>query len=409
LRQVGTSNIYDATDSSYLRLTENGGPLLVQSTDGTRLSLSYSNGEYRCTEIKDSNGNYITVNNNALGQISNVVDTLGRVINFNYDTNANLISITQAWNGQPSHQWVSFGWGTRTMQSSFSGAAVVGTSNGTVLPVITQVALNDTSYFTFDYTNSLQVSLIKQYFGATERNATSLTYETPGSDVPRLLSSSVSAQNWTGINGVPSQVTTQYSVGGDGACVLTAPDGTIYKEYYGTGWQRGLTTLSEVWSGGVRQKWTTTAWTQDNTSVSYEMNSRVTETNIYDASGNRHRTVIDYGGKHVGHHVCRRWADDLRFRVDVPRGVRWRRFTNTQNRARVNALTAVHKSCVRGGEFERGHFFCSERQRGITLRFWQTKFFREIGDAGETGLQGNVNGHDIQRLHERGAEGDVLH
>ena len=66
---------------------------------------------------------------------------------------------------------------------------------------------------------------------------------------------------------------TQYSVAGDGACVLTAPDGTIYKEYYGTGWQKGLTTLSEVWSGGVRQKWTTTAWTQDNTSVGYEIES----------------------------------------------------------------------------------------------------------------------------------------
>lgn len=295
LRQVGTSNIYDAADSSYLRLTDNGSTLLVHSTDGTKLSLSEINGEYRCVEIKDSNGNYITVNNNALGRISSIVDTLGRVINFNYDGNANLISITQSWNGQPSHQWVSFGWGTRTMQSSFSGAAMVGITNGTVLPVITQVGLNDTSYFTFDYTNSLQVSLIKKYFGTVERNATSFTYETPGSDVPRLISSSVSAQNWTGVNGVPSQVTTQYSVGSDGACVLTAPDGTIYREYYGTGWQRGLTTLSEVWSGGVRQKWTTTAWTQDNTSVSYEVNPRVIETNVYDAGGNRRRTVIDYG------------------------------------------------------------------------------------------------------------------
>ena len=296
LRQVGTSNIYDAADSSYLRLTDNGSTLLVHSTDGTKLSLSEINGEYRCVEIKDRNGNYIVVNNNALGRISSIVDTLGRVINFNYDTNANLISITQSWNGQPSHQWVSFGWGTRTMQSSFTGlTALVGSANGTVLPVITQVGLNDTSYFTFDYTNSLQVSLVKKYFGAVERNATSFTYETPGSDVPRLISSSVSAQNWTGINGVPSQVTTQYSVAGDGACVLTAPDGTIYKEYYGTGWQRGLTTLSEVWSAGVRQKWTTTAWTQDNTSVGYEVNPRITETNVYDAGGNRRRTAIDYG------------------------------------------------------------------------------------------------------------------
>jgi YD repeat-containing protein len=295
LRQVGTSNIYDAADSSYLRLTDNGSTLLVHSTDGTKLSFSEINGEYRCVEIKDSNGNYIVINNNALGRITSIVDTLGRVINFNYDTNANLISITQAWNGQPSHQWVSFGWGTRTMQPSFSGAGVVGTANDAVYPVITQVALNDSSYFTFDYTNSLQVSLVKKYFSAVERNATSFNYETSGSDAPRLISSSVSAQNWTGINGVPAQVTMQYSVAVDGACVLTAPDGTVYKEYYGTGWQRGLTTLSEVWSAGVRKKWTTTAWTQDNTSVAYEVNPRVTETNVYDADGNRRRTTLDYG------------------------------------------------------------------------------------------------------------------
>jgi len=295
LRQLGASNIYDAADSSYLRLTDNGSTLLVHSTDGTKLSFSEINGEYRCVEIKDSNGNYITVNNNALGRITSIVDTLGRVINFNYDTNANLISITQAWNGQPSHQWVSFGWDTFPMLPSFSGAALVGTANGSVYPMITQVALNDTSYFTFDYTNSLQVSLVKKYFGTVERNATSFVYETPASDVPRLISSSVSAQNWTGINGVPAQVTTQYSVGVDGACVLTAPDGTVYKEYYGTGWQRGLTTLSEVWSAGVRKKWTTTAWTQDNTSVAYEVNPRVTETNVYDADDNQRRTRIDYG------------------------------------------------------------------------------------------------------------------
>ena len=120
LRQVGTSNYYDAADSSYLRLTDNGGTLLVHSTNGTKMSYAEINGEWRCTEIKDRNGNYITVNNNSLGRISTITDTLGRVITFNYDVNSNLISITQAWNGQPSHQWVAFSWGTRNMQYSFS-------------------------------------------------------------------------------------------------------------------------------------------------------------------------------------------------------------------------------------------------------------------------------------------------
>jgi YD repeat-containing protein len=294
LRQVNSSTVYEAADSSYLQLSENVGNLLVRSTDGTQLTFVEANNEYRCTQIKDRNGNYITVNYNALGHITTITDTLGRIIVFNYDSNANLLSITQSWAGQPSHQWVSFGWGTRNMQHSFSNDAVIGTANGTVVPVITQVALNDTSYFTFDYTNSLQVSAVKNYFGALERNANTFTYQTVSGDVPRLSSSSVSARNWSGYNNVPAQVTTQYSVDGDGACVLTAPDGTIYKEYYGTGWQKGLTVLSEVWSGGAKQKWTTTLWTQDTPSLTYPLNPRVAEINVYDAGNNRRRTTIHY-------------------------------------------------------------------------------------------------------------------
>ncbi len=212
---------------------------------GQKLSFTEIDNEFRCVEIKDRNGNYITVNHNALGRITTITDTLGRVITFNYDVNQNLLSITQSWNGQPSHQWVGFSWGTRNMQASFSGAAVIGPKNGTSLPVITGVTLNDTSQTTFDYNNSLQVYLIRDSFGTLQRSETTFTYETPGSDVPRLIDSRISAHNWTGINGVPSQVITTYSVAGDGACVMTAPDGTIYREYYGTGWQRRLTTLSD--------------------------------------------------------------------------------------------------------------------------------------------------------------------
>ena len=75
----------------------------------------------------------------------------------------------------------------------------------------------------------------------------------------------------------------------------TAPDGTIYKQYSSvSGWNSGLPQLSEVWSGGGKKKWTSIAWTQDNTSLTYPQNPRVAETNIYDESGNRRRTTIEY-------------------------------------------------------------------------------------------------------------------
>lgn len=294
LRQVGTSNIYEAADSSYLQLTDNGSTKLLRTTDGTQLTFSEFNNELRCSQVKDRNGNYITVSYDGWGHITTIVDTLGRNITFNYDGNANLLSITQNWNGT-NHQWVSFGWTTRTMQSSFTGVSTVGPPNGTVLPVISQVNIDDGSYYQFDYTNSLQVlSITRKSFDNVQRSQTTFTYETPTSDVPRLSDSRLTASNWTGINGVPAQVIMQYSVAGDGACVLTTPDGTVYKDYYGTGWQKGLSTLREVWVGGVRQKWTTTSWTQDNTAVSYQINPRTTEMNVYDSSGNRRRTTIDY-------------------------------------------------------------------------------------------------------------------
>src|SRR5687768_5636221 len=71
LRQVGTSNIYEAGNSSYLQLIDNSPTptLLVRSTDGTQLSFVEINNEYSCTQIKDRNGNYISVNHNGLGAL----------------------------------------------------------------------------------------------------------------------------------------------------------------------------------------------------------------------------------------------------------------------------------------------------------------------------------------------------
>lgn len=53
-------------------------------------------------------------------------------------------------------------------------------------------------------------------------------------------------------------------------------------------------TQAEWWSESTRQKYTTTAWTQDNTAVAYQLNPRPTESNVYDASNNRRRTRIEY-------------------------------------------------------------------------------------------------------------------
>jgi YD repeat-containing protein len=295
LRQVGTSNIYEAGDSSYLQLTDNGTSWLVRSPDGTQLTYAEQNNEYHCTQIKDRNGNYISISYDPWGHITSITDTLARVITFNYDANHNLLSITQNWNGT-THTWATFSWTTMSMQSSFSNVVVVAPKNNSSFPVLDHASLTpDGSTFYFTYTNSLQVqSITRKSFDNVQRSQVLFTYQTPASDAPRITDSNISADNWTGINGVPAQVNTHYEVAVDGACVMTTPDNTVYKEYYGVGWQRGLVTVSEVWVGGVKEKSTTTTWDQDNPALAYELNPRVKETNVYDKLNNRRRTTIDY-------------------------------------------------------------------------------------------------------------------
>jgi YD repeat-containing protein len=304
LRQVGTSNVYESADSSYLQLINNGN-LLLRTTDGASMTYSGTGiNEYRCTSIQDRNGNYMLVNYDWRGDIQNVTDTLGRVITFNYDTNANLNSITQSWNGQ-THTWASFGWDNLTMQPTVSG--VVGTYGGEIMPVLKMVAFHDGTYTKFLYNGNGQVERITQYASdsnpATDnhpRNYTNFDYDSPTNDCPRLTATRVWAEHWTGLNGVPSEVITQFGVEGDKHTVSVAgdPNGTIYKEAYAgsadASWMHGLVKSSEVLAGGVQQKLSTIAWTQDNTNVNYKSNPRVIETNVYDSAGNRRRVTIDY-------------------------------------------------------------------------------------------------------------------
>jgi YD repeat-containing protein len=311
LRQVATTNVYEAADSSYLQLTDNGSSWLVRSTDGTQLTYQEHNNELHCVQIKDRNGNYLSVSYDGWGHITTITDTLGRVITFNYDSNHNPLTITQTWNSW-THTWITFGWSTQTLQASFtSGVSVIGPANNTNIPVISQVALNsDGSTYLFGYSNSLQVtSITRKSFDNVQRSQLVYTYQTPATDAPRLTASSVSASNWTGINGVPPQVTTTYDEVGN-TCMMTAPDGTYFKETYGTDWKNGLMTGSEIWSGGVKQKWTETSWTQDDPTKSYQTNPRVTETNIYDKDLNRKRTTIEYWSSFGLPHVVAEYAGD---------------------------------------------------------------------------------------------------
>src|SRR5713226_8812925 len=296
LRQLGTSNVYQAVDASYSQLTVyNSGSYLIFRAGGAELAFSPMSSEYHCTQVKDRNGNYLTITYKPWGDIYTITDTLGRVITFVYDTYANLKEIDQTWSGT-THQWATFGWGSASIGNNFPTMVYAGRLPGTSIPVLTQVGLPDGSHYNFEYNNSYgQVSTIR-YYGGDNRPLNYTTYDLAASstDCPRVSAARVWADWWNGMNNVPSEVVTTFGHDQDGACRMTLPDGTVHKEYYGTGWQSGLTTQSEVWSGGVRKKWTSTTWTQENPNVSYLLNPRVIQTDINDSENNHKKTTISY-------------------------------------------------------------------------------------------------------------------
>jgi YD repeat-containing protein len=320
LRQVGVSNVYESADSSYLQLTE-GGALTLLTTDGTRLSLWLISGEYRCTEVKDRNGNYLSVAYYGDGRIDKVIDTLGRTVTFNYDTYQNLISITQPWKRQTEanptgvdevHTWATFGYTNLTLQPSFSSLAVMGEQPGTIIPVITQVGLGDGSYYKLSYNGWGQVWKVTHFaadsvVGGVPQDTHALSHtrlNLPGSDLlgaspqtdcPRFTELRTWVEN--GVMNQSAEVTTSYSTWTPNmaSCDVTVADGTAYKELYATsGWQKGLTTQSEVRSLGELKKWTTLSWTQDDTNAVYKINPRVNDATVNDSGNNHRRTSVTF-------------------------------------------------------------------------------------------------------------------
>jgi YD repeat-containing protein len=317
LRQVNSSNVYESADSSYLQLTNNnGGGLSLVSADGTRLwFMPTGGGGYECREVKDRNGNFITVNYDQTGQIANIVDTLGRTVTFHYDAFQNLSYIDQPWTretesnltGAPeTHVWATFGYTNLTLLPQFSGLAVIGTQPGAVIPALTQVGLDDGSYYKFSYNQWGQVWKVTHYaadsfVGGAAQDTHPLSYtrlDLPGSDllaaVPQTDCPRFRQQReWIegGVMDQSAELTTTYTPWSPAmaSCDMAAPDGTLFRDYYVTsGWQKGQATLSEIWANGQRRKWTTIEFDHDGgVSAPYPTNPRVKRTTIEDAEHNR--------------------------------------------------------------------------------------------------------------------------
>jgi YD repeat-containing protein len=328
LRRVANSMLFESADSSHVLLDTN--EMTLRTADGMQLSYVAVGAQFQCTQIKDRNGNFITIEY-VSGRLDKAIDTLGRQIRFNYDGAGLLTSITQTWNqGQPNqttHRWAEFTYADTTIQTNFPNLTVYGPTNNTTIKTLSKVTLADDSHFDFSYTCWGQLWKIA-YVAADNANhvLNYRAYNLPGSplqassaqtDCPRFTQRRDWAKYWNGdtdgtIAGNEEAVTTfsgpvndTWTMPGDSQAVsgkradVTLPDGTVNKTYFvdqtGTPrWSRGLPALVETSSGGAWQLRVKTNWTQDNTSVNYVLNPRVVETNVYDPSGNRARTEITY-------------------------------------------------------------------------------------------------------------------
>jgi len=339
LRQVGSSALFEAADSSYLLLDST--TMTLRTTDGTQLSYTQMGSQFNCTQIKDRNGNYITITYNDFG-IDTVIDTLGRNVKFSY-LEGRLKGIYQTWNNG-THTWASFDYDdTSKINTNFTALTVVGTANGSKIGGLSKVTLADGSHYDFAYTTWGQVWKVSSFApDGHPLNYRSYnlpqTADTSQTDCPRFTERRDWAQYWNGdtdgtvptpTSGIIEEAITTFAepvqdswATPDGAVYsgmraqVTAPDGTSQKLYFISSaklfpkcpkgsictstlvplvWQRGLPSLVNTYdSSGALQRQVMTTWTQDDRALSYPDNPHVIETNVYDPSGNRRRTTIGY-------------------------------------------------------------------------------------------------------------------
>ncbi len=337
--QIGASDTYETNDSGYAQLKTIGASdpntpienisIVISGTDGSTMNYEWKAGAFRCSQIKDRNGNFVSINHDEQGVLRTVTDTLGRIITVNYDTQLYPTSITQTWknnNGQGTditHTYATFAYTSLAINTNFTNLTVIGPANGTNLKVLQKVTFPTESNgagpnTTFSYNSWGQVKQINNYAADNHLlNETKINLPAdatnPQTDCPRFTETQIKTENFNlDSNNQPQAIVINnsitpnqtYNVGGHSGTATKIevsmtgdPYGAVTRSYVGSsGWQEGLPIATEdlVMETILTQKrWTWTNYTQDDTSKSYILNPRVTQSKIGD-TGSTKRTEIDY-------------------------------------------------------------------------------------------------------------------
>ncbi|MEP6848877.1 MAG: VCBS repeat-containing protein, partial [Acidobacteriota bacterium] len=314
-RQTAASDTYETADSNYAQLVASeslnpndptdGVKLTVKTTDGTQMNYEWKGGAFRCNQIKDRNGNYITIANSDEGLLQTVTDTLGRVVTVNYDSELYPTSITQTWkstNGSGSdttHTWATF---TYTTTSGTGDYPAIATSFDSGLTVFGPAIENYSAESTPTLLNYVSNNLNSVSSGQTDCPKLTDTYDwvknfnvVSGSEVATHTTNSVTTGQTYSLPGSISGTATKIEVS-----MASDPYNSVTKAFVGSsGWSEGLPIATEDWADGTggseRKRWTYTGWTQDDTVAAYSINPRVEETRVGDSS-NIKRSTIKYKG-----------------------------------------------------------------------------------------------------------------
>lgn len=142
-----TTATYQTNDGSHITYIGDGNSGTLYYNNGIKKDVVITNNRLLVVSITDSNGNYIVISYKGLPQtpscvghqghqaIDTITDTLGRVVQFNYDSCNNLISIdVPGYEGTAQNPVTTtiarFNYTTATLSTSFSGLTVENAPTG---------------------------------------------------------------------------------------------------------------------------------------------------------------------------------------------------------------------------------------------------------------------------------------
>jgi RHS repeat-associated protein len=269
LRYNSTSGLYESIDSTYLDFNDSTGVLRMK--DGTQITFSSTGGYVLPTQVKDRNGNYITINYSGTGQqISSIVDTLGRTTSFSYNGDGTLASISKSGFGNASRTW-SFGYTSLTLSYSFATSLTVNAP--TSAKMLTSITYPNSTQQTFSYNGYGQLTEADfKSSNSTLRGKVLISWQSaPGggwTDSP--TPASVGNNDGTNTNTWSLSFGTYTTTVTDPASVATT---TTFLQT--SGWDDGLPSQTQVGSTALRTVAKT--WGNDGTSIN-PRTTRVTTT-----------------------------------------------------------------------------------------------------------------------------------